>query len=180
MRIALAAIIFAARAGVACSQPAPAPTTPTTPTGSGSAVAPVPVDAPAPTDDEKLAAIQKAMNELDEASQTCWAIAATDRFDIEGELVGRQQGSEFHLDTLELSSSLGSVAGTGSFHLTAFGSLDTADAEFSIQLTEEGRKKIGGYLALAAQRRPDSPDKNWVAALEKRRGSPPRWTVRVE
>ena len=36
--------------------------------------------------DEKLAAIQKAMNELDEAAQGCWAAAATERFDIEGEL----------------------------------------------------------------------------------------------
>lgn len=50
----------------------------------GSAVAPA--DAPAATDDEKLAAIQKAMNELDEAMQQCWAAAATERFDIEGDL----------------------------------------------------------------------------------------------
>jgi quercetin dioxygenase-like cupin family protein len=44
------------------------------------------VDAPGPSQDEKLAAIQHAMNELDEAAQGCWAMAATDRFDIEGEL----------------------------------------------------------------------------------------------
>jgi quercetin dioxygenase-like cupin family protein len=36
--------------------------------------------------EERLAAIQKAMNELDEAAQQCWAVAATERFDIEGEL----------------------------------------------------------------------------------------------
>jgi quercetin dioxygenase-like cupin family protein len=36
--------------------------------------------------DERLAAIQKAMNELDEAAQGCWASAATQRFDIEGEV----------------------------------------------------------------------------------------------
>jgi quercetin dioxygenase-like cupin family protein len=43
-------------------------------------------DAAGPSQEEKLAAIQKAMNELDEAAQGCWAMAATDRFDIEGEL----------------------------------------------------------------------------------------------
>lgn len=49
---------------------------------------PVPADAPEASDDEKLAAIQKAMNELDEAAQGCWAaVAAAERFDIEGELV---------------------------------------------------------------------------------------------
>jgi quercetin dioxygenase-like cupin family protein len=42
--------------------------------------------APAAPDEERLAAIQKAMNELDEAVQQCWAVAATERFDIEGEL----------------------------------------------------------------------------------------------
>jgi quercetin dioxygenase-like cupin family protein len=69
---------------VACSQPAkPVPGPGPTPVG------PVPADAPGPSDEEKLAAIQKAMNELDEASQTCWAVAATERFDIEGELVAR-------------------------------------------------------------------------------------------
>jgi quercetin dioxygenase-like cupin family protein len=51
------------------------------PSGSGG-----PSDAE-PSQDEQLAAIQKAMNELDEAAQQCWAAAATERFDIEGELV---------------------------------------------------------------------------------------------
>ena len=39
--------------------------------------------------DEILAAIQKAMNELDEGVQGCWAAAATERFDIEGEHVAQ-------------------------------------------------------------------------------------------
>jgi quercetin dioxygenase-like cupin family protein len=47
---------------------------------------PAPIDAPPHSQEEKLAAIQKAMNELDEAAQLCWAAAATDRFDIDGEL----------------------------------------------------------------------------------------------
>jgi quercetin dioxygenase-like cupin family protein len=34
----------------------------------------------------RLAAIQKAMNELDKAAQQCWAVAATERFDIAGEI----------------------------------------------------------------------------------------------
>lgn len=64
----------------ACSSP-PAPVKPP---GGGSAA--VPADAAGATDDEKLAAIQKAMNELDEAMQGCWALAATERFDIEGDV----------------------------------------------------------------------------------------------
>jgi quercetin dioxygenase-like cupin family protein len=74
--LSLAAVLVAA-----CSQPAPAPPKPV-PTQ----VTAPPADAPGPSDEERLAAIQKAMNELDEAAQGCWAAAATDRFDIEGEL----------------------------------------------------------------------------------------------
>ncbi len=39
-----------------------------------------------PSQEETLAAIQKAMNELDKAAQQCWAVAATERFDIAGEI----------------------------------------------------------------------------------------------
>jgi mannose-6-phosphate isomerase-like protein (cupin superfamily) len=49
-------------------------------------VQPAPIDAAGPSQDEKLAAIQKAMNELDEGAQLCWAIAATERFDITGQI----------------------------------------------------------------------------------------------
>jgi quercetin dioxygenase-like cupin family protein len=77
---AAAALIVAA-----CSQPAPAPANPVPPVPSGSAaVSTAPADAPAVSQEETLAAIQKAMNELDEAAQACWAVAATERFDIEG------------------------------------------------------------------------------------------------
>ncbi len=39
-----------------------------------------------PSQEERLAAIQKAMNDLSGAAQQCWAKVATERFDIEGEL----------------------------------------------------------------------------------------------
>ena len=62
-----------------------------------------PSDAAEASEDERLAAIQKAMNELDEAAQQCWAVAATERFDIEGEITlqidiaaGRAQASVVH------------------------------------------------------------------------------------
>ncbi|MBL9013604.1 MAG: cupin domain-containing protein [Myxococcales bacterium] len=74
-----AALLLAA---AACSSPAAKPATPPAPAGGSSA----PGDAPSASDEEKLAAIQKAMNELDEAVQGCWAMAATDRFDIEGDV----------------------------------------------------------------------------------------------
>jgi quercetin dioxygenase-like cupin family protein len=92
MRAALAAL-FALT--VACSQPAKRPEpvvgcSPSTPSLCSEedlkGKAGPPADAPTVSDDEKLAAIQKAMNELDEAAQGCWAVAATERFDIEGEL----------------------------------------------------------------------------------------------
>lgn len=63
------------------SRPPPAP--------SPAPKQPVAVADAAVTDDEKLAAIQKAMNDLDEAAQQCWAAAATARFDIEGELTAQ-------------------------------------------------------------------------------------------
>jgi putative monooxygenase len=71
---------------VACGHPAAPPAAPpaSDPKPQGSAAA-VTADA-AVSDDEKLAAIQKAMNDLDEAAQQCWAAAATARFDIEGEV----------------------------------------------------------------------------------------------
>lgn len=91
MRAALAAVLLAA-----CSQPAKAPAEPVVGCSASTpslcsqeqlqGTATPPVDAPGPSEEEKLAAIQKAMNELDEAAQGCWALAATERFDIEGEL----------------------------------------------------------------------------------------------
>jgi quercetin dioxygenase-like cupin family protein len=79
MRLAAACAVLLFAAG--CPSPAPVPVIPP---GTGSATGPK--DAPVASDDEKLAAIQKAMNELDEAVQGCWAAAATERFDIEGDL----------------------------------------------------------------------------------------------
>jgi len=71
----------------ACPSPSPDPVRPQSGPGSGSASAPA--DAALASQDEQLAAIQKAMNELDEATQGCWAAAAVERFDIEGELTAR-------------------------------------------------------------------------------------------
>ncbi|MEJ7603619.1 MAG: cupin domain-containing protein [Kofleriaceae bacterium] len=68
--------------------PGPQPVAPAPGPGSTEvAPKPEPVTPPSePTQEERLAAIQKAMNELDEAAQGCWAAAATERFDIEGEV----------------------------------------------------------------------------------------------
>src|SRR5207249_64990 len=46
-------------------------------------------DAAVVSQDEVLAAIQKAMNELTPAVQTCWAAAATDHYEIAGELAAQ-------------------------------------------------------------------------------------------
>lgn len=79
--------VIAAAALVACSQPAERKG-PQPPGGGGGSSVVVPVDAAEASEDERLAAIQMAMNELDEVAQGCWAaVAASERFDVEGELV---------------------------------------------------------------------------------------------
>jgi quercetin dioxygenase-like cupin family protein len=83
MKRALVALSFAA-----CSQPAPAPTKPVG-GGPGSGLSMVPSDASPATQEETLAAIQKAMNDLHGGAQSCWAVAATDRYDFSGDLVMR-------------------------------------------------------------------------------------------
>jgi quercetin dioxygenase-like cupin family protein len=62
--------------------PAPTATAASTATGTGT---PSAADA-AVSQEETLAAIQKAMNELAPAAQQCWAAAATERFDIAGSM----------------------------------------------------------------------------------------------
>jgi quercetin dioxygenase-like cupin family protein len=76
------ALVVAACSGPRGETPHPAP-------GSGSAPMvrePPPPDAPEASQEERLAAIQLAMNTLDEAAQACWASVAVERFDIEGEI----------------------------------------------------------------------------------------------
>ena len=75
-RLALVAVVAACGA----PQSAPAPVAVTHDAAVGDAV----------TDDEKLAAIQKAMNDLAPAAQQCWAVAAaSERFDIAGQLTAQ-------------------------------------------------------------------------------------------
>ena len=80
MRVALALVSLVWACGQAPAPVAHAPVA--TP-----AVDAAPADGAPVSDDEKLAAIQKAMNELAPASQQCWAAVAAIRFDVEGELV---------------------------------------------------------------------------------------------
>lgn len=92
--------VGAAIAGCGARREAGPPREETAP--SAAATAPPP-DAAEASQEERLAAIQKAMNELDEAAQQCWALAATERFDIEGEVTlqiditaGHAQASVVH------------------------------------------------------------------------------------
>ncbi|MCX5743604.1 MAG: cupin domain-containing protein [Proteobacteria bacterium] len=70
----------------ACTKPTQVITTPPAPVPEPPAP---PSDVPGPSQEEKLAEIQKAMNELDEAVQACWAVAATEHYEIAGDLVAR-------------------------------------------------------------------------------------------
>lgn len=83
MRGALALVLGLAACGQA---PAPVARTPVVAVPAGDAAPP---DGAPISDDEKLAAIQKAMNELAPASQQCWAAVAAIRFDIEGQLTAQ-------------------------------------------------------------------------------------------
>jgi len=75
---------------VACSGPRPEvrppPERPGPPSATQQVEPATTPDAAEVSQEERLAAIQKAMNELDEAAQGCWAAAAVERFDIEGEV----------------------------------------------------------------------------------------------
>lgn len=82
-------LLVVAALGVGCSHPvapAPLPVPSVAPAAPQDAPRAEPAVPPEASQDERLAAIQKAMNELDEAAQVCWAAAATQRFDIEGEV----------------------------------------------------------------------------------------------
>ncbi len=76
----------AAVAIAACGHAGP---TSTPAPSAGSSVPIASSDASVVSDDERLAAIQKAMNELSPAAQACWAAVAAIRFDIEGELAAQ-------------------------------------------------------------------------------------------
>jgi len=86
--LALAAVLAGCPGAGSGPGPAPAPATkPGSAAAAGSAAAPAPAPPAPASEEERLAAIQKAMNELDEAAQACWAASAAEDIDIEGELV---------------------------------------------------------------------------------------------
>jgi hypothetical protein len=70
----------------ACGAPTAAATSPQAPLGVAAVASPAPAPAidAGVSQEETLAAIQKAMNDLAPVAQQCWAKAATERFDIEG------------------------------------------------------------------------------------------------
>jgi quercetin dioxygenase-like cupin family protein len=82
---ALALLVATCACGAA---PAPVAATAATPgAGSGSAEEPLGLTGgPEVTREDSLAAIQKAMTDLDPVAHQCWAAAAVDRFDIAGSL----------------------------------------------------------------------------------------------
>lgn len=90
---ARAIAVAAAAALGGCPAPVPArlaPAAAEAPSPSPSAPAKPPPDAREASEasqDERLAAIQKAMNDLDTGAHQCWAAAAAERLDVEGELV---------------------------------------------------------------------------------------------
>jgi quercetin dioxygenase-like cupin family protein len=83
---ALALAIAAALAGCPGPEPARPPPPPPPERSSRAPAEAQPAADEAAKQEERLAAIQKAMNELDEAAQGCWAVAAVERFDIEGDI----------------------------------------------------------------------------------------------
>lgn len=75
-------------AAAACSSAPKAPASPAAPPGGSAAAAPAPTPADeAALQEARLAAIQHAMNELDEGAQLCWAAAAAvEGYQLAGEL----------------------------------------------------------------------------------------------
>jgi quercetin dioxygenase-like cupin family protein len=85
MRLVLVAL-------VACSSGEPR--RPTQPVVAAPLADAAPPDMPDASQDEQLAAIGHAMTQLDDAARQCWAVAATERFDIEGELAAQIEISD--------------------------------------------------------------------------------------
>ncbi len=87
MRAALALCIVAC---TAAPLPVPVPSRVPAPTPAATAdagTARAPIDAPSQASpEETLAAIQKAMTDLDAVAHQCWASVAVERFDVEGNL----------------------------------------------------------------------------------------------
>jgi quercetin dioxygenase-like cupin family protein len=81
--------VWLAIAVCACSGDAKRPVPPVNPVPADAAVASGPIDAIDAGQDEQLAAIGYAMKQLDGAARQCWALAATERVDIEGEFVAQ-------------------------------------------------------------------------------------------
>ncbi|HEV7554786.1 MAG TPA: hypothetical protein VGO00_04975, partial [Kofleriaceae bacterium] len=81
--------VWLAIAVCACGGDARRPATPVSPVPADAAVANQPIDAIDAGQDEQLAAIGYAMKQLDGAARQCWAVAATERVDIEGDVVAQ-------------------------------------------------------------------------------------------
>ena len=81
-------------------------------------------------------------------------------------------GDDVRLVALKLNSSLGNGDGSGAAKLNPQGRIQEGDVHFSLQLTDEGQKAVGGYLALAARSSVQSPGKSWEIAVAFRNGVP--------
>ncbi len=69
------------------------------------------------------------------------------------------------VDELRTDSSLGHAAGSGTFMLDPTGLLASGSATIDLDLTDEGVRAVGGYLALAAGSNVDQPPKAWKVEI---------------
>jgi len=84
---------------------------------------------------------------------------------IEGEAFFTQEQDQASLEKLSLSSSVGTATGTGRIALLPTGLIKEASFQFRIQLSDAGRKSLGGYIALLAQGNVDNPGANWELSI---------------
>lgn len=85
-----------------------------------------------------------------------------------------QEAAFFRIRQLELLSSLGSLHGTGLIGVSAEGTVASANLSATAKLTNDGRKALGIYLALAAGRDQKEADRTeWLITFKLTPGGKP-------
>lgn len=82
-------------------------------------------------------------------------------------LKANQRGENIIIDRMQLECSLGDAYLTGTMQLQN-NRLSAANLSARIELTSEGVKDIGGYLALAAQQNVERPASRWTVSISKK------------
>lgn len=96
--------------------------------------------------------------------------------------IGAQKGDKLSIEKFNLKSSLGILEASGVCTINTEArnlnqAVNSGELSAKLQLSDEGVKELGGYLALAANANVDNPPRNWQITYEKFRNRQP--SIRV-